>query len=230
MQNDGCNKKNAGETTLLTPARLQQLKSIDCPLETRPTKTFEEKLEEWKAFEDAHNGQKDPPRGSLREWVLRQRKRYHDERLGLSSRFAPLSKRQMELLKKNNFRFGQRLPDRRQVSWDERYRDLVTFKEQHGHANVPQLEPGGLGQWIHKQRKYYRDNDIKNLSQERIDKLEKIGLQWRLRVRGPNKTKQPARAAAAAAAAAGVASVLYHHHHEQHNVDATSDESMDEHM
>ena len=40
-------------------------------------------------------------------------------------------------------------------SWDDRFRELLAFKEEHGHTLVPQLS-GPLGGWVKDQRTGYR--------------------------------------------------------------------------
>ena len=62
-------------------------------------------------------------------------------------------------------------------NWYENYNELVKFKKQNGHCNVPQ-KSSKLGWWCSIQRQNYKNNI---LSQDRIDKLNKIGFQWTLR-------------------------------------------------
>ena len=70
------------------------------------------------------------------------------------------------------------------VKFPERLAQLAAFKEEHGHCNVPQKSKDvpGLGEWVLHLRREYR---VKKLKQERIDTLEAMGFQWRMRaVRG----------------------------------------------
>ena len=75
--------------------------------------------------------------------------------------------------------------------WKRRFEELKEYKEVHGHCNVPQSTD--LGKWVKMQRENKHEADMKNsgtvparkkpkpcLSQERIDKLESIGFQWRV--------------------------------------------------
>ena len=66
-------------------------------------------------------------------------------------------------------------------------RELIAFKEEFGHCNVPHAFPAnlGLGRWCNTMRTAY--NAIQkgaqtesNLSQERIERLEGIGFQWQV--------------------------------------------------
>jgi hypothetical protein len=58
--------------------------------------------------------------------------------------------------------------------------ELVKFKEEHGHTNVPQRK-NALGQWVNTQRKnlVYREKGKRShITQERMDMLNKIGFDW----------------------------------------------------
>ena len=61
--------------------------------------------------------------------------------------------------------------------WENRFSELVRFKEKHGHCNVP---PGWsefpkLGNWVNTQRASYRRG---SLTEERHRRLEKIGFRF----------------------------------------------------
>ena len=58
------------------------------------------------------------------------------------------------------------------ANWQEKYQELIAFKEKHGHVNVPQKHPE-LGRWVNTQRNSYKEG---KLSQERIDLLNVIGF------------------------------------------------------
>mmetsp|Transcript_35738 Transcript_35738/g.106648 ORF Transcript_35738/g.106648 Transcript_35738/m.106648 type:complete len:156 (-) Transcript_35738:174-641(-) len=65
---------------------------------------------------------------------------------------------------------------------------LRQFKEREGHVDAPRNLPG-LGRWVQTQRALYseiqrsarRTDRPQQLSQERIDRLEALGLVWRKR-------------------------------------------------
>ena len=67
--------------------------------------------------------------------------------------------------------------------WSVRCRQLEAFKAEHGHCNVPQRH-GSLGLWVHKQRGNRKKG---KLSEERVQKLDDIGFNWRA-VRGSPST------------------------------------------
>ena len=69
--------------------------------------------------------------------------------------------------------------------WLQRYDELIAFKQQHGHCNVPakyaQNKP--LGRWVSTQRTQYkllRQGKQYSLTAERQAALEKIGFEWGL--------------------------------------------------
>mmetsp|Transcript_26977 Transcript_26977/g.64787 ORF Transcript_26977/g.64787 Transcript_26977/m.64787 type:complete len:403 (-) Transcript_26977:277-1485(-) len=64
-----------------------------------------------------------------------------------------------------------------EAQWDDRFKELVKYKQKHGHCNVPR--DSVLGQWVHDQRRVKKGNNRKTtLSKDRIDRLNKIGFNW----------------------------------------------------
>ncbi|MEQ1747939.1 MAG: helicase associated domain-containing protein [Prosthecobacter sp.] len=61
------------------------------------------------------------------------------------------------------------------AKWEERYAQLVAFKEQHGHTRVPKGFDRQLWRWRHAQREFRKKNMV---SAERIEKLDSIGFEW----------------------------------------------------
>ena len=63
------------------------------------------------------------------------------------------------------------------VTWDERYGQLIAYKERQGNCNVPigWPENPSFASWCHKQREYYK-NGV--LSPERIKRLDDLGFVW----------------------------------------------------
>jgi Helicase associated domain len=75
--------------------------------------------------------------------------------------------------------------------WKRRFEELKEYKIKHGHCNVPQSTD--LGKWVKMQRENKHEADLKKagrtplrkkpkpcLSQDRVDRLEAIGFQWRV--------------------------------------------------
>ena len=65
---------------------------------------------------------------------------------------------------------------KRQQKWMDRFKELKTYKKAHGHCNVPQRYSGGLGYWVHRQRRNY--NKTERLDNDQISRLESIGFVW----------------------------------------------------
>ncbi len=72
-----------------------------------------------------------------------------------------------------------RIIDKLGLTWDERFGELLKFKELNSHCNVPLRYPENpaLGKWISAQRVKYKK---KSISQDQIDKLEAIDFCWDL--------------------------------------------------
>ena len=64
--------------------------------------------------------------------------------------------------------------------WTTRYNDLVAYKQQHGHCNVPTRckEYRNLGTWVNNLRQHFKRGE---LSDERVAMLDKIGFIWKLK-------------------------------------------------
>ena len=77
--------------------------------------------------------------------------------------------------------------DERCTSFDERCNQLLRFKEEIGHCNVPVKYSGNpsFGKWCSTMRTAYKKiqkgmKTNRNLSQDRIERLEEIGFQWQV--------------------------------------------------
>ena len=70
----------------------------------------------------------------------------------------------------------------RQISnWESRFRDLVQYKREHGHCNVPRRYKGNpkLGAWVCSIRQQMARGTVNKAKMER---LNQIGFQWRMTV------------------------------------------------
>ena len=106
----------------------------------------------------------------LAKWVSTQRQVYNKTKKG------KLLPEQIKSLEGIEFEW-----ELKQVSWDERFQQIVEYKEQNGHSRVPQRYKANpqLGQWVNKQRQHYKKNE---LLPEQKDRLEGIGFEWYLRL------------------------------------------------
>ena len=102
------------------------------------------------------------PINNLGHWVAKQR---HLQAIG------ELKENRFDLLNELDFVWGAR-----QHTWQDRYEQLLAYKEKHGHCTVPQHHPSGLGYWVKLQRENYTKYD--RLPEDRYQLLENIGFSW----------------------------------------------------
>jgi len=67
--------------------------------------------------------------------------------------------------------------------WNERFQELVDYKNEFGHCNVPYQWSGGvsLAQWVKRQRHQFKlkqEGRHSNLSDERLSLLNELGFVW----------------------------------------------------
>jgi len=125
--------------------------------------------------------QKNADNLSLGEWCNKMRSAYKKIQMGMKASHN-LSQGRIERLEEIGFQWQG-------VDYDEVFekhcRELIAFKEEFGHCNVPQryADNPSLGQWCSHMRSAYkkvqkRMKASRNLSQDRIERLEEIGFQW----------------------------------------------------
>ena len=117
---------------------------------------------------------------SLGQWCIDMRKVYRKIKKGMTAN-TNTSRDRIERLEKIGFQWDTL------ISFEERCRKLVAFKEEFGHCNVPNrysVDPS-LGKWCIVVRcDYNRIQQGKatiavKLSQDRIERLEEIGFKWK---------------------------------------------------
>lgn len=120
----------------------------------------------------------------LGPWVALVRRCYMDRKKGSSSTY--LTDERIEILNSIDFTWSllQCSNDRR---WEQNFDQLMKFKEEFGHCNVPQST--ALGKWVQMQRDQFRERQLKDegyktkrpvIPQERIERLNSIGFSWRV--------------------------------------------------
>jgi len=67
--------------------------------------------------------------------------------------------------------------------WSLRYKELLQFHKQHGHAAVPHTYPDNpqLARWVKRQRRQYKlrqDNRQSTMTAERLEMLNSVGFVW----------------------------------------------------
>lgn len=193
---------------------------------TRNEGAWNTRLEELKAYKAIHNtcnvawkskGQKgtDPSIVTLGKWVSKQRSEYKKFQAGKKSQ---ITEERIAALDAVGFEWA---PGATLVDWDVRYQQLVDYRDENGHTNVPKsYGPNpSLGQWVQTQRVYYKklkQGKKSHLTEERRLKLEQVGFQWHVgNGRKPGVggddiayEEDPDAIAEAAAAAAAVANAV----------------------
>jgi hypothetical protein len=111
----------------------------------------------------------------LAQWVKRQR---HQYKLKTTCRHSTLTDEREAALEQLNFVW-----DSHEEIWDERFNELRSFKEVHGHCNVPTTFPEGphLSIWVKCQRRQYKlylTGSKSNINPYRISKLNETGFVW----------------------------------------------------
>lgn len=150
------------------------------------------RYEELKAYKKAKGNcnvpVKYPDNPQLGKWVNNQRSLRKKFDKGAKS--PRISRERIEKLDKIGFEWDLSDTTRLQPNeeaWDLRYEELKEYKEANGNCNVPDRYPTNpqLGRWVSTQRKNRKhfDQGDKSLrmTQDRINKLNKIGFVWSLR-------------------------------------------------
>eukprot|EP00980_Cylindrotheca_fusiformis_P011773 scaffold2811_cov102-Cylindrotheca_fusiformis.AAC.6 len=128
------------------------------------------------------NGHCNVPTGSskdpvLARWVKRQRYQYKLLRSG--SKSSNMTPRRIQLLESIGFVWELRV-----AIWNQRFQELVAFKEANGHFNVPASNQK-LSIWVKCQRRQHRlflsGRKPSNMTIDRIEALNSIGFVWGMR-------------------------------------------------
>ena len=59
--------------------------------------------------------------------------------------------------------------------WERWFQELKEFKEEHNDITVPENHPGGLKDWVKRQRSKKKSG---RLDADQTQKLEELGLRW----------------------------------------------------
>jgi hypothetical protein len=149
-------------------------------------KPFNDMLYELLRFRLSKGHMRVPPtHGNLGVWVYRLRVQHQALQRDPTRRdLADLTRDRIDILNSLDFCWDLHKFEA-EKNWTDRYNELVRWKEEHGNCNVPQSDPN-LGKWVKMQRDYYNNTTAGkkqrkgSLTQDKIDKLEAIGFEWRL--------------------------------------------------
>ena len=103
-----------------------------------------------------------------------EKKRYDDEER------SALNEEKIKALEAIDFTWAKQ---KGEALWDAKFRDLLKYKAETGHCNVPTkyTVDTSLGRWVSTQRKQYKEmteGKRSLLTEERARKLTAIGFKW----------------------------------------------------
>mmetsp|Transcript_2145 Transcript_2145/g.6204 ORF Transcript_2145/g.6204 Transcript_2145/m.6204 type:complete len:528 (-) Transcript_2145:1233-2816(-) len=140
-----------------------------------------------------------PPHPRLADWLKKQKSYYNVKQDGKPHQ---LSDGREKLLSDLGVEWP---PKRVTTSWETRYQELLNYRRQCGHVNVPWRWKTNrpLAAWVNAQRKKYMDirkGRKSNLTQDNIRLLDEIGFRWQGQTNKSHaKSADDSEAAAAAA-------------------------------
>ena len=114
----------------------------------------------------------------LSQWVKRQR---HQYKLKTEGKHSNLSDERESMLQDLGFVW-----DSRAANWDERFHELVAFKQQFGHCRVTKTNPKyrPLAVWLKRQRQFSRQflggDRSTGMTADRMSRLIKLGVKLNL--------------------------------------------------
>ena len=176
-------KLKENKESLLTASRLMRLNDIGFQFRQRANYTsWEDRVGQLREYKNQHGHLKIPISDPDLGWfVSSQREEYRKRCDGKPS---SLTDERYNDLNSLGFVFigGKRKGSIKapRKTWDERFQELVAFRNANNHACVPQHYPG-LGYWVHAQRNQYRlmkQGKKSPMTNEKALRLAEIGMVW----------------------------------------------------
>ena len=176
------------EPSHLTARQVQMLNDLDMNWEIKTTLKWSERFEQLKTFKQKHNhclvprNYDEENMEGLGKWVAQQRHAYRLLKDGKPTTMTSERVQQFNdlgmvwsILKQST------KPRAERKSWQERFEELIAYKETKNTTSVPQSYPGGLGNWVHQQRTMYQKykagkKSMMNAGKEK--KLRDIGFMF----------------------------------------------------
>lgn len=176
-------KLKNGQSTRMTAIKMQKLTELGFQFSKRPSyKSWDERLEQLKKFHAEHGHVRIPVSDvELGEFVSRMRQEYNKFQDG---RKSSLNEERIQALADLGFLFcagkrpqSNKAERQKKKTWDERFDELVAYRNKNGNCLVPQHT--SLGEWGHKQRAEYKK--LKNgqptkMTAIKIQKLTELGF------------------------------------------------------
>jgi len=116
-----------------------------------------------------------PENPALAHWIKHQRGQHKAKHSGKHSTLSDSREKALEHL---GFVW-----DSHRATWEERFHEIVRFKNVHGHTNLPSKYDANprLSTWVKCQRRQYKlfmQGRKSHMTQERIARLSSIGFVW----------------------------------------------------
>ena len=181
-------------TTYLNIERIQKLASIGfvwdksklVVLKRSEKKSFNERLVELQSYHNEHGKYTVPRNSSLGEWLHTQRSLYKKR----DARFMEVKAPQMIAI---GYAFDLR--ENTSVSWEDRFQQLVEYKQSHGNFDIPSAKAidDGYGnddelndknnfyKWVrrlHNEHRAFEKGTSSKLTAQRLERLRSIGFQF----------------------------------------------------
>jgi hypothetical protein len=155
----------ASASSIVNHSREEQrsapIKRVKCPW----LKRYNELVDYKRDFGNCRVPQRYAPNPQLANWVRSQRVAFKDNLL-VDDRIKKL----------NRIGFDWEVD-----TWEEYFNDLVQYKSKFGDCRVPQKKYAKnplLGSWVLRQRRKFKK---KSLSDDQIERLNKVGFEWEVR-------------------------------------------------
>lgn len=177
-------KYSNGDPSELTSYHVETLKKIGFCWNSKNVNDalwyirYEELVEFKKQFGHCNVPKTYSPNFSLGKWVSTQRRKYKKTLTDDNSKFCEERKQALE---KIGFKWVT--SNLNEALWQQRYHDLLEFKRQKGHCDVPHRYASNLslGEWVSTQRREFKkkcNGWSSCLTEQRIQSLNKVGFQW----------------------------------------------------
>eukprot|EP00581_Thalassiosira_minuscula_P031978 CAMPEP_0183785432 /NCGR_PEP_ID=MMETSP0739-20130205/66501_1 /TAXON_ID=385413 /ORGANISM="Thalassiosira miniscula, Strain CCMP1093" /LENGTH=507 /DNA_ID=CAMNT_0026029435 /DNA_START=1 /DNA_END=1524 /DNA_ORIENTATION=- len=172
--------EDGDKSSNMTADRLRRLTAIRFDMQPTGRKVpWEQRLAQLRAFVEEHDHCR-PPKNhpELGIWTSGIRQKYKQKMKGEKTSLT--DERVNDLLEIGFVFAAGKTPNHPigKKTWEERFEELLEFKELHGHTVVPQLS-GTLGNWVRMQRiayKKFKAGEKSTITAEKALKLSEIGF------------------------------------------------------
>ena len=180
---------SSASTTLPSKTRKKVKADKDTSTQRSKRRSFDERCNQLLRFKDEFGHCNVPHRynTALGQWCSNMRNAYKKIQKGTKTN-SNLSQDRIGRLEEIGFQWYVLRTDLDEA-FEQHCRELIAFKEEFGHCNVPRSYAGNpsLGHWCHSMINAYKKiqkgmKTNSNLSQDRIERLTEIGFQWKIYV------------------------------------------------